>query len=94
MQLARLGFVSRTRVTQIIDRLNLAPAIQESLLFLHRVERGRDPVAEWELRRSRRRWIGRGSGEHSRKLLGPCEFVCNPQALTFLSPYSNCSRHR
>jgi hypothetical protein len=31
--LARLGFVSRARVTQIMNLLNLAPQIQEALLF-------------------------------------------------------------
>ena len=32
--LARLGHVSRPRVTQIMNLLNLAPDIQEALLFL------------------------------------------------------------
>jgi hypothetical protein len=41
--LARIGGVSRARVTQIMNLLHLAPAIQESILFL-RVERGRAPV--------------------------------------------------
>jgi hypothetical protein len=31
--LARLGFVTRARVTQIMNLLNLAPQIQEALLF-------------------------------------------------------------
>jgi hypothetical protein len=31
--LARLGFVTRARVTQIMNLLNLAPKIQEALLF-------------------------------------------------------------
>jgi hypothetical protein len=33
-ELARVGRVSRARVTQIMDLLNLAPAIQEQLLNL------------------------------------------------------------
>ena len=33
-ELARLGHVSRARLTQIMDLLNLAPDIQESLLEL------------------------------------------------------------
>jgi hypothetical protein len=33
-ELARLGHVSRTRVTQILNLLHLAPDIQERLLFL------------------------------------------------------------
>ena len=32
--LARLGYVSRARITQIMNLLNLAPDIQEQLLFL------------------------------------------------------------
>jgi hypothetical protein len=43
-ELARLGHVSRARVTQIMNLLNLAPDIQEDILFLPRTERGRDPV--------------------------------------------------
>ena len=31
--LARLGYVSRARITQIMNLLNLAPQIQEALLF-------------------------------------------------------------
>jgi len=49
-ELARLGHVSRARVTQILNLLNLAPGIQEALLFLPRVERGKDSVTERELR--------------------------------------------
>jgi hypothetical protein len=48
--LARLGHVSRARVTQIMNLLNLAPDIQEQILFLPEVEAGRDPVKEWEVR--------------------------------------------
>ena len=65
--LARLGSVSRARVTQIMSLLQLAPEIQEALLFLPRTERGRDPVrehhirpiaAEIEWRKQRERWKG------------------------------------
>ena len=48
--LARLGHVTRARVTQIMNLLHLAPDIQEELLFLPRVERGRDPIKERQLR--------------------------------------------
>jgi hypothetical protein len=48
--LARLGHVTRARVTQIMNLLNLAPDIQEELLFLTPVERGRGRVHEWMLR--------------------------------------------
>jgi len=49
-ELARLGHVSRARITQIMNFLNLAPDIQEALLFLPRTERGRDPVREHHIR--------------------------------------------
>ena len=48
--LARLGHVTRTRVTQIMNLLQLAPDIQEALLFLPRTERGRDPIREHHIR--------------------------------------------
>jgi hypothetical protein len=43
-ELARLGHVTRARLTQIMNLTLLAPSIQEELLFLPRVEQGRDPV--------------------------------------------------
>ena len=63
--LARLGHVTRARISQVMALLLLAPDIQEQILFLPRVERGRDPVilhdllpitatADW--RRQRRLW--------------------------------------
>ena len=42
--LARLGHVTRARVSQIMGLLNLAPDLQEALLFLPRTQRGRAPV--------------------------------------------------
>ncbi len=48
--LARLGHVSRARITQIMNLLHLAPDIQEKVLFLPRIERGRDPIKEHQLR--------------------------------------------
>lgn len=48
--LARLGYVTRARVTQIMNLLNLAPDIQEVILFLPPVADGRDPVTERHLR--------------------------------------------
>ena len=44
--LARMGSVSRARVTQIMNLLQLAPEIQEAILFLPRTENGRDPIRE------------------------------------------------
>ena len=49
-ELARLGHVSRARLTQIMNLLCLAPDIQEDLLFLPATERGRDAVTEKQLR--------------------------------------------
>jgi hypothetical protein len=43
-ELARLGRVTRARVSQIMALLSLAPDLQEQLLFLQRVETGRDPL--------------------------------------------------
>jgi len=47
---ARLGHVSRARMTQIMNLLLLAPDIQEQILHLPRVKRGRDPIVENHLR--------------------------------------------
>ena len=49
-ELAELGHITRARVTQIMNLLHLAPAIQEEILFLPRVTKGRDPLAERNLR--------------------------------------------
>ena len=49
--LARLGHVTRARITQIMALLDLAPDIQEAILFLPRTVSGRDAVAERQLRR-------------------------------------------
>lgn len=63
--LARLGHVTRARVTQIMNLLQLAPDIQEAILFLPRTTRGRDPIreimvrpiaAQADWRNQRRRW--------------------------------------
>jgi len=39
-ELARLGHVTRARLSQIVNVLNLAPAIQEDILFLPAVDNG------------------------------------------------------
>lgn len=63
--LARLGNVTRARVTQIMNLLQLAPDIQEAILFLPRTVKGRDPIreimvrpiaAEPDWRKQRRLW--------------------------------------
>ena len=67
-EVALLGHVTRARVSQIMSLLNLAPDLQEALLFLPRTERGRDPlilrdllpltaILEWG--RQRHRWAER-----------------------------------
>jgi hypothetical protein len=43
-ELARLGQVTPARISQIMNLLCLAPDLQEALLFLPRVTRGRDPL--------------------------------------------------
>jgi len=48
--LARLGGVTRARLTQIMNLTLLAPDIQEELLFLPRTTCGRDPVGERMIR--------------------------------------------
>jgi hypothetical protein len=64
-ELARLGHVTRARVSQIMNLLNLAPDIQEGLLYLPRTEQGRDAIhlrqlqaiaATVEWRKQRRLW--------------------------------------
>ena len=48
--IARLGQVSRARVTQIMNLLLLAPDIQEEILFLPRTLKGHDLIRERDLR--------------------------------------------
>src|SRR5258707_11580927 len=64
-EVARLGHVTRARVSQILTLVNLAPDIQEAILFLPRTQRGRDPVIlsevlpiamELDWKRQRRAW--------------------------------------
>ena len=47
---ARLGHVTRARISQIMDLLYLAPDIQEEVLLLPRTQNGRDPITEHEVR--------------------------------------------
>jgi len=49
-ELAQVGHVTRARVTQIMNLLWLAPDLQEEILFLPELTRGRDPVTEHQLR--------------------------------------------
>lgn len=50
-ELARLGHVSAPRLTQILNLLYLAPDLQEWLLWLEPIRKGRDCVNEHTLRR-------------------------------------------
>jgi hypothetical protein len=66
-ELAKLGHVSRARITQIMNLLLLAPDIQEHILFLSSTSRGRDPIGLAQLQpiaraldwnQQRRLWTG------------------------------------
>ena len=48
-EVAELGHVTRARVSQIMNLLNLAPDLQEAILFLPRTQRGRDAIVQREL---------------------------------------------
>ena len=50
-ELARILHVPTNRVTQIMNLLNLAPEIQEELLFLPRLELGRGEVCLRDLQK-------------------------------------------
>ena len=54
--LARLGHVSRARLTQIMNLLLLAPDLQEEVLFLPPRRRGRDPIRLARLQRIALTW--------------------------------------
>ena len=49
-ELAEFGHVTTARMTQIMSLLNLAPDLQEQILFLPRTEHGRDSVKETDVR--------------------------------------------
>jgi hypothetical protein len=48
-ELARLGQVTRARISQVMALLSLAPDIQEQILYLPRTVRGRDPIQMYDL---------------------------------------------
>jgi hypothetical protein len=75
-EIASLGHVTRARISQIMNLLNLAPDIQESVLGLPRTECGGDPIilaqlqpiastADW--RKQRRMWTELEAGEIGKK---------------------------
>ena len=49
-ELAHYGQISTTRMTQIMWMDNLAPDIQEEILFLPNTVKGRDPIKEADIR--------------------------------------------
>lgn len=49
-ELAEFGQITTARMTQIMTLLNLAPDIQQQILFLPRTQRGRDPIIENDVR--------------------------------------------
>lgn len=49
-EIAALGHVTRARVSQIVNLLNLAPDIQEAILFLGPVPGDRDAIPERQVR--------------------------------------------
>jgi hypothetical protein len=49
-ELAHFGQISTTRMTQIMWLDNLAPDIQEEILFLPRTTQGRDAIKEADIR--------------------------------------------
>lgn len=49
-ELARLGHITTARMAQIMTLLNLAPDLQEEILFLPRAERGRHMIQETDVR--------------------------------------------
>ena len=48
--LARLGLVTRARMTQVMNLMLLAPEIQEEILFLPLTHEGRDVLSERKIR--------------------------------------------
>jgi hypothetical protein len=72
---ARLGHVSRARMCQILGLLNLAPDLQEQLLFLEQPARGRPALVlrriltvaaalDWDEQRRRWRHLRRATRQH------------------------------
>lgn len=49
-EVALVARLTRARISQIINLLNLAPEIQEQLLFMKRPATGREPIGEQHVR--------------------------------------------
>jgi hypothetical protein len=103
-ELAHLGHVSRARVTQIMNLLNLAPDIQEEILFLPKTVEGSDPIVERHVRpimaevnwaEQRRMWKGY-KGQQSRVTARTYASACRTPPLVASSPRhgENCQKPR
>ena len=88
-ELARRGWVTRARITQIMNLLLLAPDIQEAILFLPRTRRGRDPIhlallqpiaRTWRWSQQRRRWRALCRSLKNRRFFHNClEIAAQPR---------------
>jgi hypothetical protein len=78
--LARLGQVSRARISQILNLVHLAPDIQEQLLFLPLTERGRDRLRLADLQPLCRIWAWQDQ-RHNWQLLCQHRTLNNPKAI-------------
>jgi hypothetical protein len=58
--LAKMGHVTRARISQIMNLRLLAPDIQEEILFLKRTDKGRDPLSAWPEQRRLWRALAKG----------------------------------
>jgi hypothetical protein len=65
VELAELGHVSRARISQVMNLINLAPDLQEAILFIPLTVRSRDAIhlrmlqpiaAAFDWKRQRRMW--------------------------------------
>ncbi len=75
-ELARLGQVSRPRLTQIMNLLHLAPEIQDKILHHSMITTGRDPITERELRKLSAKPCWRKQRVHFRKQSDPKNIRC------------------
>ena len=96
--LARLGHVTRARITQIMALLNLAPDIQEAILFLPRTLAGHDPITERDIRaiagiaewdRQRQAWRRHSLPHNSRLATGDASPERQESALQHLGASRN-----
>jgi hypothetical protein len=80
VELADLGHVTRARVSQIMNLINLSPDLQEAILFLPPTVRGRDVIhlrllqpiaAAFDWHRQRRMWKDLTAGSKRLSDAGP-----------------------